>query len=68
MSFLSSSYNPGWRPNVKSFLFEILLPLDSARALNFPLAYVAYTGIKAVIWLYDSQYIRNKMETSQDTM
>ena len=46
-SFLSSSYNLGWRTSVKSCLFEILLSLDSARAHNFSQAYVAYAGIKA---------------------
>ena len=44
-SLLSFCYNPGWKTSVKSCLFEILLPLDSARAHNFSHAYVAYAGI-----------------------
>ena len=33
--------------SVKSCLFEILLPLGSARAHNFFQAYVSYAGVKA---------------------
>ena len=50
-SFLSSCWNPGWRMSVKSCLFEILFPLDSARTHNFSKTHVAYTGIKANIWI-----------------
>ena len=46
-SFLSSCYNPGRKTSVKNCLFEILLPLDSARAHSFSQVYFAYAGIKA---------------------
>ena len=46
-SFLSSSYNPGWKTRVKGYMFEMLFPLDSAWAHNFSHEYVWYAGIRA---------------------
>ena len=50
-SFLSSCYNPGWKTRVKSWVFEILFPLDSARAHNFFQTYVPYAWIRAYTWI-----------------